>query len=141
MAGEIKVSLDKPRAIRWTHRAEFTLGSITRPPTYTDLAHSNPHRAFYALCVFVWAALVEQEHPFAAPSDLAPHLESVESQQKAFAALVQALRDAGVLEQKKTPETASGFEAGPSPSSSSAPGAPTTTTALQLNGPRSIASG
>jgi hypothetical protein len=140
-ADSIVVVLDKPRALRWTHRAEFKLGSLERPPTYVDLAQDNPHRQFYALCVFVWAALTDRDHPFVTADDIAPYLEKIEAQSAAFKAVVESLRAAGILAQKKTSESNGDSASGPSASSSSEPVVQATTIAPPANGSQSIASG
>lgn len=128
----ILVTLDKPREIRWTHRADARLGSLERAPGLRDLVHRNPHRGYYALLAFVWASLVEK-HEFAEPEALADfiHSDSETQQHEAFKALRLALIAGGVIEdQKKTvPNGATAsLTSGLSPSSNSAPPVPTTST-------------
>lgn len=126
----ITVTLDRPRAIRWTHRAESRIGSLERPVVLRDLVHKNPRRGYYALLSHVWAALVEP-HEFAQPEDLSVHLNTQQQQTEAFAALRDALIEAGIIEaeKKSTPsETLNGSQSGHSQSSNLAPAVPTTST-------------
>jgi len=126
----ITVTLDRPRAIRWTHRADARLGSLERPPQLVDLAHKNARRGFYALCAFVWAALEGRDHGFSEPEELAVHIGEPEAQAAAWQALRSALADAGVIAAEKksdSPET-SGSASGHSPSPNSAQPAQASTT-------------
>jgi len=124
----ILINLDRPRAIRWTHRADARLGSLERPVVLRDVVSKNPSRAFYALLCYVWAALVDR-HEFAQPEDIAELLGTAEKQTEAFTNLHRALVEAGVLEgEKKTSEPVTGSTNGPSQSSNSAPVVPTTKT-------------
>lgn len=117
----IKVTLDRPREIRWTHRADARLGSLDRPPELRDIVSRNSRKAFFALCAFVWSALVDRETPFAEPTDLADHLGSVDAQNAAWEALRRALVEGGIIAEKKTSApAASDSNPGPSQSSSSA---------------------
>lgn len=126
----ILVTLDKPREIKWTHRADARLGSLDRPPILRDLAHKNPRRGYYAMLAFLWAALVER-HDFAEPDVLADYLGTTEQQTKAFESLRLALVEAGIIEdtQKKTvPGASNDSSNGHSPSSNSEQPVPATTT-------------
>lgn len=97
------VNLDRPRAIKWTHRADARLGSLERPPLLRDLAHKNPRKAFYALLAFVWASL-EDSSDFPDPESLAQHLGPDDKQFDAWNGLKAALEDGGIIEtQKKSP--------------------------------------
>ncbi len=98
----ITVTLDRPRTIRWTNRAEARLGSLDRPPEFRDLAHKSGHKAFYALCAFVWAALVERD--LSDWEQVAESLGTPEAKDAAFKALYDSLLAAGVFEQKKKNE-------------------------------------
>lgn len=114
----ITVQLDKPRAIRWTNRAEARLGSLERPPSFRDIASKNSRRAFYALLSHLWAAL-EDRDAFAEPEALADHLVTAEAQAEAVSALIRAFVEGGVMAEKKTSAPdATGSSAGPSASSS-----------------------
>jgi hypothetical protein len=126
----ILVTLDRPRAIRWTHRAEARIGSLERPVTLRDIAHRNPRRAYYALLCHVWAALTEP-HDFAQPEDIGAHLLPTDDAQMlaAFTALRAALVEGGVIEaeKKSTPNvTQTGAPNGHSASLNLAPAVPTT---------------
>ena len=60
------LSLDINRELRWTMRAEFRLGSLPTPPSFSDLASKNTRKAFHALCCMVWACVVS-DSAFAGP--------------------------------------------------------------------------
>ncbi len=72
MKKTVTVELDRKRKIAWDNRAQYRLGSLARPPRPQDFA--NPRKAFSALCAFLWA-MVEGDD-FAAPEDIAPHVDS-----------------------------------------------------------------
>lgn len=116
----ITVTLDRPRAIKWTRGADARLGSLDRPPSLSDLSHRNGRKAFYALAACLWAALVERDAKLPDPEAVADHLATDEAQAAAFEALLGAFRAAGVIEQKKTTAAASTSSNGPSALSSSA---------------------
>lgn len=107
------LTLDRPRALKWSHRADARLGSLAKPPDFGDLVHTNRRRAFYALAAHVWAALVDRDTPFADYEDIAERLTTPEQQGAAFEALLAALIEAGIVAEKKTkpaaaPDSASG---------------------------------
>lgn len=124
------VTLDKPRAMRWTHRSEYYLGSLERPPVLRDIVHRNPARAAYALAAFVWAALVERD-AFTGPEQVFDQLKTTEQQIAALEALNRVMIEAGVLEdpeKKSTKAEPNGSPRGHSPSPNSGPPVPATTT-------------
>ena len=123
------VNLDRPRSLRWSHRADMRLGSLERPPLLSDLAHKNARKGFYALCVFVWAAL-ETRDGMADPEEVAQYIGEPVAQTAAWNALRAALEDAGVIaaEKKRDSPATSGSVSGHSPSSNSAQPAPASTT-------------
>lgn len=118
----ILLTLDKPREVKWTLRAQMRLASLPRPPSYADLA--NPHRVLYAVSAFIWAALVDRSGPYADPEDVAEALDTEERGTAAYQAIVAMLMAAGIIAAKKkagsmTPPAGAGR--GPSSSSASAP--------------------
>lgn len=64
----VVVQLDKPRVIRWSYGAQARLGSLPRPPEFTDL--TRPRKSFYALAAFLWAAMTDRA-AFEGPEDVA----------------------------------------------------------------------
>lgn len=123
------VNLDRPRSLRWSHRADARLGSLERPPLLSDLAHKNARKGFYALCAFVWAAL-ETRDGVADPEEVAAYIGEPVAQAAAWNALRAALEDAGVIaaEKKSDSPATSGSVNGPSPSLNSAQPVPASTT-------------
>lgn len=71
-APTIMVTLDRERPVRWSHRALSRLQRVTPPVDFSDL--SNPLKALGALHAFIWAALVDRNHRFAYPEDLAEYI-------------------------------------------------------------------
>lgn len=135
----VSFTLDRPRALAWTHTADFRLGGLERVPTVGDLGHKNLRRSFWALTCFVWAGLTERDALTATPEAVAELLGEAPAQLAAMGALYQALVNAGVLTpEKKTegsaPSTAAGSANGPAASSNLVPFAPATATAPPPNG-------
>lgn len=125
----ILITLDRPRRVRWTNRAEARNSSLPRPASFTQLARGR--NRLYALCAILWSALVDRDHPFEEPEDLAEHLGTAEQQLAAIEA-VRAMLEEAYPEQKKSEAgvtspgaSGSGSTSGPGPSSSAAPPAPT----------------
>jgi hypothetical protein len=112
----ILITLDRPRPIRWTARAEARNSSLTRPQSFGALARGK--NRFGALCTIVWAALVDKDHEFEAPEDLAEYLKTGEQQVGAFKALGAMVAEA--FPEKKTVPRNEPSKDGPSESSSSA---------------------
>lgn len=86
-----RLILDRPDhayELRWCDRAEAKLSSLDRPPTFSDLSHKK--RSYYALCSIVWASIVEKNHRFIDPEDLAEYLSTREQVAAAMSA-VQAM--------------------------------------------------
>lgn len=123
----ITVMLDRPRRLRWSMAALVRLGRLERPPAFSDLLARNAAKSHFALCAFLWAGVEGGADDFPEPESIAEHLDTEEKVAAALAALLQALRQAGVLKtsQKKTDlaqESAASIASnGPMPSSSSAP--------------------
>lgn len=129
----ITLTLDREREILWTTVSSPKLGRLEDPPPLHDIFHRNPHRAFFAFLAWLWAAVEDPGQDFARPEALADYFQTPAQQAAGFAALIQALRQAGVLkpEKKTAPITSDGAAKspaaalstsnGPRPSSSSAP--------------------
>lgn len=101
MSEPIIVQLDKPRAIRWTNRADARLGMLDRPPELRDIFSKNPRKGLYVLSACIWAALVDRD--ITDWEVIADHLQTAEAQTAALDALCRSLVEAGVLVgQKKT---------------------------------------
>jgi hypothetical protein len=115
----ILVTLDRPREVRWTNRAQARNSSLERPAAFTDLA--KPRRRFYALCAILWAALAERNHPFAEPEDLAEYL-STEAQQLAALDVIKRLIEDASPKKDQPPSASSTSGPAPSSSAGSAPG-------------------
>lgn len=80
-ASKFIVQLDQPREIAWTWRA------------YARLDGYRPRRkggTFYQFCANVWAALVDRDHPFEEPEDLAAYFDTREKVQAAGSVLLAA---------------------------------------------------
>lgn len=116
----VTIALDRPREIKWSQRAKARLSSLKQTVRFEDLAHER--RGFYALCTFLWAALIDRDHPFDAPEDMAEFLITEAQQVAAFDAFKAILPSP----QKKTEDTS---QPGPSPSSRSASEPATSTSA------------
>lgn len=102
------VQLDRPRAIAWTLAAQARLDSLPR------FARAG---GFYQLCALVWAMLVDRDHPFEEPEDLAQHLAQRATAHAAGQAILQAQRAATDREKNAGSST-------PSPSGSSSSASP-----------------
>lgn len=116
-AEPILITLDRPRPVRWTARARARNASLPRPADFSGLARGK--NRLYVLAALLWAALVERDHGFAEPEDLAEHLETPEQQIAAFKVIEALIAEA--FPEKKSPMSAAPSPTGPSPSSSSAP--------------------
>lgn len=79
---------DHAYELRWCDRADARLSSLERPPSFADLSHKK--RSYYALCAIIWASIVERNHRFIDPEDLAEYLSTREQVATAMAA-VQAM--------------------------------------------------
>lgn len=112
----VTVKLDRERAIRWTNRAQARNASLARPVSFATLARGR--NQLYALCAIIWSALVEKDHGFDAPEDLADYLESADQQVAAFKAIAAMLEEA--FPEKKTVPKSESSAVGPTPSSTSA---------------------
>jgi len=117
MPGEpILIALDRPRPVRWTARARARNASLPRPVEFSGLARGK--NRLYVLAALLWSALVERDHGFAEPEDLAEHLETPEQQVAAFKVIEALIAEA--FPEKKSPTSAAPLPTGPSPSSTSA---------------------
>lgn len=119
-ATPILVKLDRSREVKWTMRAQARNASLPRPATFGTLQKGR--NRLYALCALIWAALVERDHEFAEPEDMAEYFKTAE-QQLAGLKVITAMIDQAFPQKKSEPEIASS-PSGPSPSSNSdsAPG-------------------
>jgi len=111
-ANPITIVLDRKREVRWTKRAQARNGSLPRPVSFASLTRRKS--AFYAICAIIWASLVDRDHEFEAPEDLAEILGSEEKQGEALRAITAMIDEA--YPEKKSSSTSS--TSGPSPSSS-----------------------
>lgn len=106
------IQLDRPRAIRWTNRAAARNSSLPRPVLFSQM--HNPRRRFYVLLALVWCALVDKDHPFEAPEDLAEYLHTDNQQVEALKAVNRMITDA--FPDDKRPTVADSSATGPVPS-------------------------
>ncbi len=118
----ITIQLDRPRAIRWTRRARARNASLARPVSFGGLTKGK--NRLYVVCALLWAALVDRDHDFEAPEDLAEYLETDEQQIAAFKALKDMADEA--FPEKKSPGSSSSSMSGPSPASNTVPPAGST---------------
>lgn len=122
-ANPIRITLDRPREIRWTKRAEARNASLPRPVSFSGLARGN--KRLFVLCALVWSALVERDHDFEAPEDLADFFTTEDQQVAALAAIAAMLNEA--FPEKKSPPSDASSPLGPAPSSSAASAPPGST--------------
>lgn len=115
-AEPILVALDRPRPVRWTARARARNASLPRPAEFSGLARGK--NRLYVLAALLWASLVERDHCFAEPEDLAEFLETPEQQLAAFRVIEALIAEA--FPEKKSPMSAAPSPTGPSTSSISA---------------------
>lgn len=109
----ITIQLDRKRPVRWTKRAEARNASLPRPASFVQLG--NRRRGSYVLMALIWSSLVERDHEFEAPEDLAEYLSS-EEQQLAALKVINALID-DAFPEKKTGGNESFSANGQTPSS------------------------
>ncbi len=109
----ITIKLDRVRAIRWTERAKARNASLARPVAFTALSRGK--NRLYAVCALLWAALVDRDHEFESPEDLAEYLQTDDQQLAAFKAISAMLEEA--FPEKKSPPSVDSSPTGPSPSS------------------------
>jgi len=108
----VTVQLDRPRTIKWTNRAAARNSSLPRPVLFSQM--HNPRRRFYVLLALVWCSLVDKDHPFEAPEDLAEHLHTEDQQVEALKAVNRMITDA--FPDDKRPTEAGSSATGPVPS-------------------------
>jgi len=116
-ATPILVKLDRPREVKWTMRAQARNASLPRPATFGGLQKSR--NRLYVLCALIWAALVERDHEFIEPEDLAEHFKTAE-QQLAGLKVITAMIDQAFPQKKSEPAPAPSPR-GPSPAARSGP--------------------
>lgn len=104
--------LDRERPIAFSNRALYQLGELPSPPDLKDL--KRPGKAYNALLKFIWACLVETDHPFKEPADLADYI-TPDNAGDAAEAFARALGGELERDQKKT----AGSVPGPLPGSNS----------------------
>lgn len=95
------LQLDKPRTLKWAARARMRMASLDKPAEPRELG--NPKKLAYALAAHVWAALTDDDAPFADPFALAPYLESTEQQIAALKAIGEILEEAYPTKKKAEP--------------------------------------
>lgn len=104
LVAAIMVTLDRPRAVRWTHRARALNSSLARPVEFEDLGDRK--RGLYALCAIIWASLEARDHPWTAPEDLAEYFDTAAKQVGGFKVVRQLIDDAyPPAEDKKKPRS------------------------------------
>lgn len=110
-APKILVTLDRRRAIAWSNRARYRLGTIKPVPSLEDL--NDVRTSYSALVGFLWAMLADRPEEFATPEALAEHV-APERLAEYVEALANAINAAG-----DSPKNANGSTQSPSPASSS----------------------
>lgn len=139
METNTNISLDRLRRIRWTRTAEARLSLQGKELTGILSEMSDRSRVLYSVCLIIWASLVDLEHPWKHPEELAEFLPNEETQHQAIVAIREILTEAGVLQEpkkKESSESASSSD-GPKPLLSSAPHARDTGTSRRSNTRRS----
>lgn len=111
----IKLDRERPYEIKWTKRAEARNASLARPVAFSDIGKRK--RSLYAMLAIVWSALVERDHGFESPEDLAEFLSEDEQQIAAIKSVGAMLTQA--FPEKKTEKQNASSESGPSTSSNS----------------------
>lgn len=119
----ITVQLDRARAIRWTNRAAARNASLSKPVQFSALAQRR--RSLYAICAIIWAALIDRDHEFEVPEDLADFFVSEDQQLAALQAIGAMIKEA--FPEKKSAPNSESSAAGPAPSSTPASGSPPST--------------
>ncbi len=70
--------------------------------------------SFYAACAIIWSALVDKDHDFESPEDLAEYLKEDEQQSAAIRAISSMINEA--FPEKKSPLSESSSSTGQGPS-------------------------
>lgn len=112
----ITVKLDKDRGVRWTERAKARNASLARPTSFGALGRGK--NRLYAVCAILWAALVDKDHEFDAPEDIAEYLTTDAQQLAAFKAISDMIDEA--FPEKKSALSSNSLTTGHSASSNSA---------------------
>jgi hypothetical protein len=121
-ANIILIALDRKREVRWTKRAQARNASLTRPVSFAGLARGR--NRLYVLCAIVWSALVDRDHDFESPEDLAEYFTTDEQQAAALSVIKAMINDA--FPEKKSVESSSSSPNGLTPSSKSESAEPST---------------
>ena len=108
-ANPIRLTLDRPREVRWTKRAEARNASLPRPVSFAQLARGK--KRLFVLCALVWSALVDRDHDYESPEDLAEFFTTEEQQVAALAAIRAMLDEA--FPEKKSPLNDASSQPGP----------------------------
>lgn len=119
----VKLNRERPYPIRWTKRAMLRNASLPRPVAFHQLANSR--RRLYVLAALIWSALVERDHAFESPEDLAEFFDTEEQQLAALKAVEEMIKEA--FPEKKSPRSSDSSASGPPPSSSVASAPPPST--------------
>lgn len=127
----IFIELDRRRQVRWTGIAEARLSRAGYTVERAAGDMRNREKALYALCAFLWAALVILDCPWNYPEELGEHLKGDDKQLAGLKAVRRMLTEAGIMEdpdesKKKAGREGNTLNAGQSASSNSARGVPTT---------------
>lgn len=136
--------LDKPREVRWTKIAQARLARIDYSFSQAIRDLGSRRKFLYALCALHWSALVDLDHPWTHPEELAEHFDTDQKIDRALNAIDEILTEAGLIKVSKknespAPDTS---QPGPQPSSSSELPAPTTASSPTLrSGPSTAPSG
>ena len=88
----VTIQLDRVRTIRWTLRAQARNASLKRPVSFASLGRRR--NSLYALCALLWSALVEKDHEFEDPEDIAEFLSTDEQQLAALRAVAAMVEEA-----------------------------------------------
>ncbi len=111
METPVLITLDKPRALRWQGSSDALASSIDYTVHRLGAEIAKPRKSLYAICVFIWAGLVDRDHPYERPTDIANALQTDEQQAAALKAIRAMLLEAGLIspdpaspaEKKSTP--------------------------------------
>lgn len=124
------IQLDRAREVRWTKTARARMSRVDYSFELAIQDMANRRRFLYAVCVFIWSALVDLENPWDKPEQLAEVLMSEDKLSEALKAIEAMLDEAGLKKESKKNETPgeNTSPAGPAPSSSSALPVPPTDT-------------
>lgn len=93
-------------------RAQARNASLARPASFGMLAKRK--NSFYAVLAIIWSSLVDKDHEFEAPEDLAEYFKEDEQQTAAVRAISAMIAEA--FPEKKSPVSESLSNSGQGPS-------------------------